>query len=91
MRPTPFSDIYPESYRALASLHPNLDLTPEYWKRQYLHTNSKVAKEHAKERFCEISTLTDPMSELKRLDKETEIKGTAQKAQVPDLQRTLFS
>ena len=68
MRPTPFSDFYPESYRALAKIHPNLGLTPEYWKRQFLNVGSKHAKEHAKIKFCEISTLTDPMAELQKLE-----------------------
>lgn len=69
MRPTPFSELYPESYRALAGIHPDLQLTPEYWKRQYRIVESNHAKQYAKIKFCETSTSEDPMAELKQIDK----------------------
>jgi len=71
MRPTPFSDVYPESYYALTRLAKNLRLTPDYWKRQYCSLESKHAKEYAKRKFCERSTLSNPMAELQHLDEES--------------------
>lgn len=68
VRPTPFSELYPESYIALAGIHPDLQLTPEYWKRQFLNVRSKRAKDHAKIRFLETSTAESPIAELNKLE-----------------------
>ena len=55
MRPTPFSDFYPESYRKLINSDNSKDKTLEYWKDQCTKAESFYARAYAKIKFDELS------------------------------------
>ena len=67
MRPTPFSDFFPESYRQLINSETGIEKPLEYWKNKYTTDDSFYAREYAKLKYNELIKSNKHMAELNQM------------------------